>query len=85
MKPLKEVFSEMEKVMPELGGGIAKRREMAEKFAALDAPVLKKDVAELRKLYEELFFNIATDELLEKCGDGITAQQRWNLVEPFTW
>lgn len=85
---LKEMFREMEKLDPELGrelkDGSDKREEAAKRCAKQDAPVLKKPEAELVKLYEQLFFNIATDELFQQCADA-TPQARWNMVEPFTW
>jgi hypothetical protein len=80
-----EYIKSLSEFLPELKEGNEKRIALAEKYAKLDAPILGKDEAELRKLYEVLYLNICTDELLKRCSDGSTAQQRWNMVEPFTW
>lgn len=85
MSPLHKAFNEAAKVIPELKDGIKKRKVLAENCASLDAPILKKPYNQLRKLYLELFLNIATDDLLVKCSAQSTAEQRWLLVEPFTW
>lgn len=82
---MEDHIKKMAEFVPELEEGNKERAELADKYAKLDAPILGKDEAELRKLYGELFFNICTDELLKKCSEGSTAQQRWNMVEPFTW
>lgn len=82
---MKEYMESLAQFLPELTEGNKSRAELAAKFAKLDAPILNKPEDELRKLYEVLFFNICTDEVLKKCGEDITAQQRWKLVEPFTW
>lgn len=82
---LHDLFKALESEIPELAEGTRKREALADNCAQLDAPILKKPVDELRKLYLELFMNIATDELLVKCSAQSTAQQRWSLVEPLTW
>lgn len=82
---MKEYMKALGEFLPELNAGTNLRCELASKFAKLDAPILNKPEEELRKLYEVLFLNICTDEMLKKCGEDITAQQRWKLVEPFTW
>ena len=81
----KENFDFAAQFFPELRPGIDKREKLAREYAEKDAPVLGKDVNHLAQLYNQLFFGIALDSLLEKVTTGATAQQRWNLVEPFTW
>lgn len=81
---LKQVFEDLVEHVPELKQGIDKREASARECAKKDAPFLNKPEQELVKLYEELFFNICTDELLDKCI-AATAQERWNMAEPLTW
>lgn len=83
-KSLMKVFDDMVDKVPELKEGIAKRKAAARECARKDAAILNKPEEELAKLYQELFFNICTDELLDGCI-AATAQERWNVAEPLTW
>ena len=80
-----ENLKESMNILSTIFAGTADRLQAAKDCAEKDAPILKKDVKLLTKLYETLFLGICTDDLFKEVRDNITAEQRWNLVEPFTW
>lgn len=84
-KNLKEIFESLAGIAPEIAPGIDKRKRLAAEFSKLDSSAIGRPESELLPLYEEMAFNICTDDLLEKVFNGSTAEQRWKMVEPLTW